>query len=135
MRIGILVGSTALLCALGLAACGGSDGPTSPSGGGGGGGGTASATMTINANGVLEPSTVTISAGQRVTFVNNHSRAHDMSSDPHPSHEDCPPMAQVGFLATGQSKTSGNFTIARRCGIHDHGEPGNRNLLGTIVIQ
>ncbi len=34
----------------------------------------------------VSPSSVTIAAGGRVTMVNNHNRAHDMSSDPHPEH-------------------------------------------------
>ncbi len=118
--------------------CGGSDGPTSPSGGGGssGGGGTASesATITISSAGVASPSAVTIRQGGRVTFVNNDSRAHDMASDPHPSHEDCPPLDQVGFLQPGQSRTSGNFNTVRTCGFHDHNLPGNTGLQGRITI-
>jgi len=127
--------------AAGCGGGGGSDGPTAPSGGGGGnaggggGGATSSATITIGADGRVSPSTVTITVGGRVTFVNNHNRPHDMSSDPHPSHEDCQAMNQVGFLSPGQSRTSGNFNEARRCGFHDHNDPGNAGLLGTIVIQ
>jgi len=126
------------------AACGGGgSGPTAPSdgGGAGGGGGTgggtvgSTATITIGADGRVSPSTVTITVGGRVTFVNNHNRNHDMASDPHPSHEDCPPMDQVGFLTPGQSRTSGNFNTARRCGFHDHNEPSNTGLFGTIVVQ
>ena len=127
-----------------MAACGGggSDSPTAPTdGGGSGGGGTGggglptTATITIGADGNVSPATVTIAVGGRVTFVNNHNRNHDMASDPHPSHQDCPPMDQVGFLTPGQSKTSGNFNTARRCGFHDHNEPSTTGLMGTIVIQ
>lgn len=130
-----------LLATLAAPACGGGGGPTSPSGGGtggggtGGGGGTPGTTITIGANGQVSPTTLTIAVGTRVTFVNNHSRNHDMSSDPHPSHEDCPPMDQVGFMTPGQSKTSGNFNTARRCGFHDHNEPSNTALHGVIIIQ
>ncbi|MGD9903433.1 MAG: hypothetical protein AB7U83_08175 [Vicinamibacterales bacterium] len=133
----------AVAAAVGVAAgCGGGGGggnsaPTAPSPGGGtgGGGAAATATITIGADGRVSPSTVTIAVGGRVTFVNNHNRNHDMSSDPHPSHEDCPAMDQVGFLTPGQSRTSGNFTTARRCGFHDHNEPSNAGLVGTIVVQ
>lgn len=124
-------------------ACGGGGGssPTAPSGGGTGGtggggtgGATASATITIGSNGVASPSTVTVTQGGRVTFVNNDSRSHDMSSDPHPSHEDCPPLEQVGFLSPGQSKTSGNLNTVRVCGFHDHNLPNSTGLQGRITI-
>lgn len=122
-------------------ACGGGS-PTTPSGGGGTGGGgtggsggaTPSATITISASGVASPNAVTITQGGRVTFVNNDSRSHDMSSDPHPSHEDCPPIDQVGFLQAGQSKTSGNLNAVRVCGFHDHNLPGSTGLQGRITI-
>jgi plastocyanin len=137
------VAALVAVAAMTAAGCGGgSDGPTAPSTGGGtggggtgGGGATASATITIGADGRVSPSTVTITVGGRVTFVNNHNRSHDMASDPHPSHEDCPAMAQVGFLTPGQSRTSGNFNTARRCGFHDHNEPSNTGLIGTIIVQ
>ena len=58
-----------------------------------------------------------------------------MSSDPHPTHTDCPEMGQVGFLSTGQSRTSGNFNTVRSCGFHDHDIPGSTSLQGTITIR
>jgi plastocyanin len=96
---------------------------------------TDSATITIGSNGSISPSAVTITRGGRVTFVNNHTRAHDMSSDPHPEHTDCPEMAAVGFLSPGQSRTSSNFNTARSCGFHDHNEPDTAGLKGRITIQ
>jgi plastocyanin len=119
-------------------ACGGGDSPTSPTppstGGGGSSGAADSATITITSSGVVSPSTVTIRQGGRVTFTNSDSRPHDMASDPHPTHEDCPPMDQVGFLDTGQSRTSGNFNVVRSCGFHDHNQPSNGGLQGRITI-
>src|SRR5919106_6682693 len=76
--------------------------PTPPGGGGGGGGSTQTTTMTINANGVLTPNDITVSPGSRVTIVNNHNRPHEMNSDPHPDHGDCPALNAIGFIATGQ---------------------------------
>jgi plastocyanin len=124
--------------ALGASACGGSDSPgTGPTGGGGGGGGgtggTVAATITITAAGV-SPANVTVSPGQRVTFVNNDSRPHDMNSDPHPEHTDCREL-NVGFLAAGQSGTTQNLNTVRTCGFHDHNQPDVRSLQGTIRIQ
>ena len=137
-----LLAVSMVFAALATAACGGgSDGPTSPSGGGGtggggtGGGGTAATTITIGADGRVSPATVMVAQGSRVTFVNNHDRAHDMSSDPHPSHEECPEINQVGFLQAGQTRTTGNLNTVRRCGFHDHREPGNNALIGSITIQ
>jgi len=116
-------------------ACGGGgDNPTPvPSGGGGGGGGTPGTTITITSAGV-SPKTITVSAGSRVTFVNNDSRPHDMNSNPHPEHTDCPEI-NVGFIAAGASGTTQNLTRVRSCGYHDHNQPEVVALQGTIVIQ
>ena len=127
-----------VLLALAANACGGDDDPgTGPSGGGGGGGGgtggTVAATITITAAGV-SPSTVTVAPGSRVTFVNNDSRPHDMASDPHPAHTDCPGV-NVGFLAAGQSGTTQNLNTVRTCGFHDHNQPDVTSLQGTIRVQ
>jgi plastocyanin len=126
---------TAMVLGLGVACGGGNDSPTSPTPPPSGGGSTPdSATITISSSGTVSPSTVTIRQGGRVTFVNNDTRGHDMQSDPHPSHTDCPPMDQVGFLAAGQSRTSGNFNTVRTCGFHDHNLPDNTGLQGRITI-
>ena len=122
-----------------LSACGGGGSPSGPSGGGGGGGGgpvTSGATITIGANGAVSPASVTINVGQGVTFVNNHTRAHDMSSDPHPEHTDCQAMNTIGRLTPGQTKTTTmGFNQARTCGFHDHEDDTNPALKGTIVVR
>ena len=123
------------------AACGGSDGggtPTSPSPGGGSGGGgtgTIAATITIDANGVMSPRDVTVAPGSRVTFVNNHNRAHQPASDPHPEHGSCPAIDQVGTITAGQSRTSGNLNTPGLCRYHDHLDDRNANLQGVIRVQ
>jgi plastocyanin len=132
---------TGLLVA--TAGCGGSS-PTSPGGGGGGGSvvvgstgavGTVGATITIGSNGAVSPSQVTIAVGQSVTITNNDSRAHDMESDPHPAHTNCPSMGNIGTVQPGQSKTSFGFAAAGSCGFHDHNNPESSGLQGRIVIQ
>jgi hypothetical protein len=70
-----------------------------------------------------------------VTFTNNDTRVHDMASDPHPAHTDCPEINQVGFLSAGQSRQTGNLNTARTCTFHDHNQPDVGNLKGTIVIR
>lgn len=117
-------------------ACGGSDSPTSPSPGDGGGTGGApsTATITISASGTASPQAVTIRQGGTVTFVNNHSEDHVMSSDPHPVHTDCPPVNQANNLGAGQTLQTGPLNAVRTCGFHDHNDPGNSGLQGTITV-
>lgn len=94
----------------------------------------ATATITITSAGV-DKKEVTIAVGGRVTFVNQDAGPHDMNSDPHPNHTDCPSMDAVAFLAAGQTKESAPFPVARTCGFHDHNQPTNASLQGRIVIQ
>jgi plastocyanin len=94
----------------------------------------ATTTITITAAGV-NPQVITVPAGSRVTFVNNDSRSHEMHSDPHPTHGDCPPIDEVGFVAAGQTKLTGSLTVARTCGFHDHNLPDVANLRGQIIVQ
>lgn len=124
-----------LVLATGVAACGSSGGtstPTTPSTGGNTP--VATTTITITSSGA-SPRNITVSPGSRVTFVNNDGRVHEMTSDPHPEHTQCPEINQVGFLSAGQSRATGNLNTVRTCGFHDHGEPGNQSLTGTIRIQ
>lgn len=121
----------ALAC-LGACGGGGTSAQTSPSGGDSAPSG---ATITIGANGVLSTPEVTINVGQSVTFVNNHNRTHDVTSDPHPIHTDCPVTNTVGRIAAGQTKSSGTFTTARTCRFHDHDDPDNASLKGRIVVR
>lgn len=91
-------------------------------------------TFTITSAGV-SPKSLTVPAGTRVTFVNNDTRTHDMESNPHPEHTDCPAINQVGFMNPGQTKLTGNLNTVGTCGFHDHDQSTNNNLKGTIVIQ
>ena len=115
--------------------CGGNDAAPSPStGGGGGGGSTTATTITITSTGV-SPKTLTVPRGTQVTFTNNDSVNHEMNSDPHPVHTDCPEINSVGSLVPGQSKMTGNLNTARTCGYHDHLRNTVVSLQGTIIIQ
>ena len=91
--------------------------------------------MTISAAGVLGPSELVVSPGSRVLFINNHSQRHNVTSDPHPEHSDCPEINQVGLLSSGQRRETGNLVAVRTCGIHDHDDPDNRNLRARIVVR
>ena len=127
-----LWGRTALwVLAVACLSCGGSDGssnpPTNPT--------TNPYTVTISGSGIVGPKELTVPPGSRVLFVNSHSRRHDMTSDPHPDHLDCPELNQVGVLNAGQSRESGNLVTVRTCGFHDHDDPNNVNLRGSIIVR
>ena len=117
-----------VFCVLAAAACGDSGSPQAPTP-------NNPNVITISSSGVVSPKELTVSPGTRVLFVNSHSRRHDMTSDPHPDHLDCPELNQVGLLNPGQSRESGNLVAVRTCGFHDHDEPNNTNLRGRIVIR
>lgn len=120
-----------LVCLCAAAACSGGSTPTTP---GGNTTPTVTNTITITAQGA-SPRNIQISQGTRVTFINNDSRSHNMTSDPHPEHTQCPELNQIGLLAAGQSRESGNLNTVRTCGFHDHDNPGVANLTGTITIR
>ena len=120
---------TAVATTILASACGGSgDGgstPTAPPG---------ALTFTISSAGV-SPKTLTVAVGSQVTFVNNDVIDHQMYSDPHPEHTDCPEINSVGFLSSGQARQTGNLNIVRTCGFHDHEHPLNTSLQGSILIR
>jgi len=91
-------------------------------------------TILIVTNAVCPP-TVTVAPGSRVLFVNNDSVEHQMFSNPHPEHTDCPEINQVGDLRPGQQRETGNLNTVRSCGFHDHLNDQVRALQGTIAIR
>jgi plastocyanin len=119
-----------LLAALFLGSCGSSSpsSPTDPP--------ATNRTITISAAGA-SPTSLTIAPGTRVVFVNNDTRSHNMTSDPHPEHDQCPEINAVGFLSPGQSRETGNLNTVRTCGFHDHDNPppaGSR-WTGSLIIR
>jgi plastocyanin len=129
-------GAAMFAVALAAFACGGGRGgystptqPTPPSSGGA----TAAATIEIR-NGAVNPKDVRIEVGQRVEFVNSDNVVHEIQSDPHGSHTDCPPTNAVGRLSPGQRRMTGEYINRRSCGFHDHMNPENMGLRGTIRV-
>ena len=119
-----------LLLMMIAAGCGGGGGPTDPS--------PAPSNpnrITISASGAVSPTELIVPPGTRVLFINNHARRHDMTSDQHPDHMDCPEINQVGVLQQGQSRETGNLVSVRTCGFHDHENPDDPLLKGRIVIR
>jgi plastocyanin len=104
--------------------CGGST-PSSPS---------SDATVTITSSGA-SPTEVRVAVGGRVTFFNNDSRPHAMSSDPVQIHNDCPPINDVGFLNPGQRGSTGSMNVKRTCGFHDHTNENDPIFKGRIIVE
>ena len=94
----------------------------------------AAPTVTITSTG-MTPLEITIDVGQRVTFVNNDTRAHDLVGGVDPNNPDCPEITQAGFLTPGQSRDTGVFTTARRCEYHDHTMLSVPAFQGRIIIR
>jgi hypothetical protein len=67
-------------------------------------------TITITASG-MTPLEITIAVGQRVTFVNNDQRAHDVVGGIDPAHPDCPEIVQPAFSRQGSAR-HGHFHVS-----------------------
>jgi hypothetical protein len=115
------------------AGCGGSTGGPDPSSSGNRGGSASSVTVTITSDG-LSTKAITAAKGSTIVFVNKDSVTHIPSSNPHPIHTDCPEI-NVGALAPGESRATQALNNARTCGFHDHNNPTNDNLKGTVTVQ
>jgi hypothetical protein len=118
-----------------MAACGGSSSSSSSTSPSGGCTPSSSPNTLVIQNNTICPSTLTVTRGSQLTVLNSDSRTHEMDSDPHPEHTDCPELNQIGFLNPGQSRQSGNLNTARKCGMHDHTSPDTASLKATITIQ
>ena len=93
----------------------------------------AGTTITITSSGV-SPKNLVVSPGTQVTFMNNDSRNHEMTSDPHPEHTECPAINTVDLVVPGMGKQTSNLNVVRTCGYHDHDMFTNASLQGTIAI-
>jgi hypothetical protein len=118
---GVLLTATIL-----ATACGGGSAEPSP--------GPSTVTVTIT-NGVASPRTFTVPRGGQVIFTNNDTVVHEMYSDPHPEHTDCPEFDSVGRLAPNVTRQTTNLSTARTCGFHDHLNPNTSGLRGSVTIQ
>jgi len=127
----MIIWSLAVAGSLAMMGCsrGSSDGVTNPPPASG----NPSTTITISSTGV-SPKAVTVSRGSQVTFTNSDTQAHNMNSNPHPVHTDCPEL-NVGLINPGESRQTGALNTARTCGYHDHNQSTNTALQGTITIQ
>lgn len=108
--------------------------PTAPTSGSSSTPGMEGAVITIGANG-LSPGSVTVTSGQSVTFVNNDSVAHQITSGPVPSYDACPAINRVGRLEPGQRMQTGALTTGASCSFLDLMRTSDSRFQGTIRVQ
>ncbi len=90
-------------------------------------------TVRLETSGVT-PKTLTIDAGDTVTFLNDTDLAWWPASDPHPAHTDCPGFDALRSLNRGESYTL-TFRDVRTCGYHNHVDASDAAQRGTIIVQ
>jgi plastocyanin len=128
-----LIAVLALMLVAGACGGGGYSSPSTPSAPATTQPAAAALTVKINANGV-DPRSLQVPMGGIVTFVNTDSRTHQIMSDPHPTHNDCPSINDVSTLAPGQSRPTGSFMVAKACSYHDHMNPDSVGLQGVLLV-
>ena len=79
----------------------------------------------------FSPTTVTISVGTTVNFVNDGQALHWPASAVHPTHEVLPAFDSKRGIATGDTY-SFSFTEAGNWNFHDHLNP---QFTGTVVVE
>lgn len=80
----------------------------------------------------LIPRTININPGDQLRFINNDSsRAHQPSSDPHPTHENYPAL-NLAVIGPGETVTSPPLLKSGTWGIHSHFDT---SFVGVVVIS
>lgn len=78
----------------------------------------------------FQPNTITIKAGQSVTWTNNSSDDVWIASNPHPTHTDYPGFDELKGMSNGEGY-SFTFTKVGKWGYHNHLNPSQQ---GTVVV-
>ena len=94
--------------------------------------GSIGATITLTATGA-SPLDVRIEPTQRVRFVNNDTRPHQIQTNPHNFHTDCP-QNNVTVINPGQTVDTAIFPDVKGCGYHDHLLPDEQKYWGLIRV-
>jgi plastocyanin len=82
----------------------------------------------------FDPTELRPSLGMCVAFVNQDTVPHDIRSDPHPAHSNCPSM-NVGLVPSGTARVSLAMTTWGTCGYHDERAPDDERFKGRFVID
>jgi plastocyanin len=88
------------------------------------------ATFILNPEGVSTRS-ITIKAGEAVTWVNNSGQTVEIASSQHPSHTEYPPLNTVGEIPNG-GKKSFTFPTPGVYKWHDH---LNTSFNGSVTVE
>ena len=94
--------------------------------------GSIGATITLSATGA-SPVDVRIEATQRVRFINTDSRPHQINTNPHNFHTDCPANNTI-VINPNQTVDTAVFNDVKACGYHDHLLPDTLSYWGTIRV-
>jgi|GEM_PF-2182622 len=81
-------------------------------------------------NGKFDPAALTLKTGDKVNWINRDTAAHQIASDPHPSHTLLREL-ESGSLATNQVFNF-TFTKAGTFSYHDHLNP---TIKGTVTVE
>lgn len=90
-------------------------------------------TVKLTATG-LSPASLTVKRGDTVTILNTSGVSFWPASNPHPSHSDCPGFDALRGLSNGESYTV-TFSSIQTCGYHNHLDPANASMQGTITVR
>lgn len=88
------------------------------------------AQITITSQG-FDPQTLLIKKGTRVTWINQDTSLHQLSSDPHPLHSSLPSLSSSAL----QKNQSYSFTFDSTGNFTYHDEKNPLKLKGTVVVQ
>jgi plastocyanin len=80
-------------------------------------------------NFAFDPPIITVKSGTTVTWTNEDAAAHQVASDPHPTHTDLPGLISDPF-AQGQTY-SFTFTKVGTFGYHCHIHP---SMTGKVIV-
>ncbi|MBI2609591.1 cupredoxin domain-containing protein [Candidatus Giovannonibacteria bacterium] len=87
-------------------------------------------TVEMMSNG-FSPSTVNITAGTKINFVNRDSKPHWPASGPHPAHTCYAGFDALRGVNPGETY-SFTFNEKNSCGFHDH---LNTSIRGTVTVE
>lgn len=80
----------------------------------------------------LSPATITIKAGESVTWINNDEESHQIASDPHPQDDNLAGLNGPEKLETGDSFT---YTFAEAGTYTYHDELNPFVIKGTVIVE